>query len=109
LGIPASALRVLGRLDDVHTVATDFIVSPFVAELAAPLRAVPNEEEIARVLEVPVADLLAADARLPPEPDRLTLRYPLLGEAVWGATARIRRGFAAVVRDALGARIAAPD
>ena len=109
MGIPTASLRVLGRLDDVHTVATDFIVSPFVAALAAPLRAVPNEEEIARLLEVPVADLLAADARLPSEPDRLTLRYPLLGEDVWGATARILREFAAVVRDALGARIAAPD
>jgi 8-oxo-dGTP pyrophosphatase MutT (NUDIX family) len=103
VGIPAAALRVIGRLDDVHTVATDFIVSPFVAALATPLRTVPNEEEIARVLEVPVADLLDADARLPAQPDRLTLRYPLLGEDVWGATARILRGFAAVVRDALGA------
>lgn len=104
VGIPPDALRLLGRLDDVHTVATEFIVSPFVAALTTRLRAVPNDEEIARVLEVPLADLMSADARLPAEPDLISLRYPLLGEDVWGATARILRAFAPLVRAALAAR-----
>jgi 8-oxo-dGTP pyrophosphatase MutT (NUDIX family) len=104
VGLPPAALRLLGRLDDVHTRASDFTVSPFVAAHDGRLRAVPSEDEIARVLEVPVVSLLAADARLPATPDVITLRYPLLGEDVWGATARILRRFAAVVREALDAR-----
>ena len=97
VGIPADALRVLGRLDDVHTVASDFLMTPWVA-LAEPLPELrPDPFEIARVLEVPVAELLVADAALPPDPSVRTLRYPLAGEDVWGATARVLRCFCAVL------------
>jgi hypothetical protein len=48
-----------------------------------------------------VADLLRADAALPAEPAPLALRYPLAGEDVWGATARILRIFSRVARSAL--------
>jgi 8-oxo-dGTP pyrophosphatase MutT (NUDIX family) len=101
LGVPPAAVRVLGRMDDVHTLASAFIVAPYVGVLASPLRPRPSGAEVARVLEVPLEELLAADARLPPEPDRWTLRYPLLGEDVWGATARILHGFAQALREAL--------
>jgi 8-oxo-dGTP pyrophosphatase MutT (NUDIX family) len=102
LGVPPSALTVVGRLDDVPTMVSGFIVTPFVAVLEGSLRPRPCDAEIARVLEVALADLLDADARLPDRPDRLTLRYPLLDEDVWGATARILHAFCAVVRSALG-------
>lgn len=101
IGVPVDALSVLGRLDDVHTYGSDFVVSPFVALLSGAFRPVPSDEEVALVLEVPVADLLAADDLLPPEPAPLELRYPLLAEDVWGATARILRDFARAVRRAL--------
>jgi 8-oxo-dGTP pyrophosphatase MutT (NUDIX family) len=101
LGVPADALRVVGRLDDVHTLGSDFVVSPFVGLLAGPFRPVPSDAEVALVLQVPVADLLAADDLLPAEPAPLELRYPLLAEDVWGATARILRDFVRVTRQAL--------
>jgi hypothetical protein len=50
---------------------------------------------------VAVADLLHADTRLPDNPGRLEVRYPLEGEDVWGATAHILRGFARIIRCAL--------
>ncbi len=102
LGIAPESVDVLGRLDDVLTAVSSFVVTPFVAVTPARPVAVPSEREIARVLEVPLGALLRADRELPDQPDILTLRYPLLGEDVWGATARILRAFSAVVRRAIG-------
>ena len=101
VGLPRTALRVLGELDEVTTMASGFIIRPFVALLEAPLEAVPSDAEVARAFEVPVADLLHADAALPAEPAPLELRYPIGGEDVWGATARILRVFSRVLRCAL--------
>ena len=104
LGVPTGHVHVVGQLDDVHTMASAFVISPFVALLDRPFVPVPNVVEIARVMEVPLAELLAADDALPVEPAPLALRYPLLGEDVWGATARILRLFTHVLREALAGR-----
>ncbi len=98
VAIPRQALSVLGPLDDVHTMASGFTVSPWVAHHPGGRpEMVPEQSEIARIMEVPLADLLAADLRIPEPPDLRTLRYPLQGEDVWGLTARILRTFSAVV------------
>ena len=104
IGVPAAALRLVGELDDVSTMASGFIIRPFVAVADGPLRPVPSDAEVARILEVAVADVLRADAALPPDPPLLALRYPLAGEDVWGATARILRIFSRVARCALAGR-----
>ena len=101
IGIDPARIRLLGRLGDVDTRVTGFTVAPYVGVTAAPLEPVPSASEIARVIEVAVADVLEVDARLPPSPDVVTLRYPLHGEDVWGATARILHEFSAVVRGTL--------
>jgi 8-oxo-dGTP pyrophosphatase MutT (NUDIX family) len=103
VGIPPDALRVIGELDDVSTMVSGFIVRPVVAVAAGPLAPVASDTEVARILEVPVADVLRADAALPAEPAPLALRYPLAGEDVWGATARILRIFSRAARSALHA------
>jgi 8-oxo-dGTP pyrophosphatase MutT (NUDIX family) len=101
IAVPPSALRVIGELDDVSTMVSGFIVRPIVAVAAGPLAPVASDAEVARILEVPVADVLRADAALPAEPAPLALRYPLAGEDVWGATARILRIFSRAARSAL--------
>jgi 8-oxo-dGTP pyrophosphatase MutT (NUDIX family) len=101
VGLPRRSLRVLGQLDDVHTMASGFIIRPFVALLDGPHAAVASDTEVARIFDVPMADLLRADAALPADPAPLALRYPLGGEDVWGATARILRIFCRVTRCAL--------
>ena len=55
------------------------------------------DSEIARIMEVRVADVLQADRRIPHPHDIGTLRYPLHGEDVWGLTARILHTFIGVV------------
>ena len=108
IAVPRSSLTVLGPLDDVHTMASGFTVSPWVAHHAGgrPVMT-PEESEIARILEVPLADVLAADRLIPEPPTIETLRYPLMGEDVWGLTARILRTFSEVVHRIAG-RGAAP-
>jgi 8-oxo-dGTP pyrophosphatase MutT (NUDIX family) len=98
IAIPRHALSVLGPLDDVHTMASGFTVSPWVAHHPGGRPAMtPEDSEIARIMEVPLAHVLAADTMIPARPDVRTLRYPLDGEDVWGLTARILRTFVAVV------------
>ncbi len=101
VGIARDAVRVIGELDDVTTMVSGFIIHPFVAVLDAPMTAVPSDGEVARLIHARVADLLAADAALPPSPALLELRYPLAGEDVWGATARVLRTLCGVARCAL--------
>lgn len=106
LGVAPESVRVVGRLPDVPTMVSGFLISPFVGVSEQPLHPVPSEREIARVLEVPIGVLLEADDRLPESPDVRSLRYPFHGEDVWGATARILRVFSGVVRQAVGSGIA---
>lgn len=101
VGVPRTVVDVLGAIDDVPTIATDFLVTPVVGVVHAAPVVVPNPIEIARVMEVPLAELLWHDDRLPAGLGPRDLRYPLDGEDVWGATARILRNFCRAVRCAL--------
>lgn len=101
VGLPRTALRVLGGLDDVDTIVTGFIIRPFVALLEGPMTAVASDAEVAHLVHASLADLMVADAAMPGQPGVLALRYPLSGQDVWGATARILRTFSRVTRCAL--------
>ncbi len=101
LGIDPSTIDIVGELDDVATFQSQYIVTPVVGVLAAAPQPRPNPGEIDRVMEVAVAEILELDAALPARPTLGELRYPLDGEDVWGATARILRTFAAVTRRAI--------
>lgn len=101
VGIAPTTLHTLGALDDVETRVSGFTVQPWVAHHPGGRPAMqPDPGEVARVMEVPLDDLLAADHLLPPDPQFGVLRYPLLGEDVWGLTARVLRTFLEIMRDA---------
>ena len=100
IGVPGDAVRLVGRLADVPTRVSGFIVAPFVGIATRAPVFEPDPTEIARLMEVPVRAVLDLDHALPPDADVVTLRYPLLGEDVWGATARILRAFSLAVRTA---------
>ena len=100
IGVPGDAVRLVGRLADVPTRVSGFIVAPSVGIATRAPAFEPDPTEIARLMEVPVRAVLDLDHALPPDADVVTLRYPLLGEDVWGATARILRAFSLAVRTA---------
>ena len=94
IGLPASAVEVLGTLDDTETRATQFVITPFVGLIRDPVSYIPDGKEIERVLEIPLEALL--------EPTNFRVEmwerngevqpvyfYEYEGESIWGATARI--------------------
>ena len=76
LAIPPGQIQLLGRLDEMYTMASDFLITPYVGLIDGEFTAVPNASEVAGVLEVAVVDLLSADTLIPPKPGRFEVRYP---------------------------------
>jgi 8-oxo-dGTP pyrophosphatase MutT (NUDIX family) len=103
IGLPARAVEPLGALDDTETVATPFVITPWVGLVREPVRWKPDGEEIEKVIEVPWASL-AADGVLRVEMrERDGVRRPVhffdyRGETIWGATARILLGYLQLVK-----------
>lgn len=100
VGVSREQVAPVGRLDDVATIATSFVITPFVGLLDHPPATTAQTSEVARIIEAPIDELLAEDDRLPARPTIATLRYPLFGEDIWGATARILTAFLGEARDA---------
>jgi 8-oxo-dGTP pyrophosphatase MutT (NUDIX family) len=100
VGVPRGHVAPVGRLDDVATIATSFVITPYVGLLEDAPATKAQASEVARIIEAPLDELLAEDARLPERPTITTLRYPLFGEDIWGATARILTAFLSELREA---------
>lgn len=100
IGLRSQHIEVIGQLDDIVTVS-DFHVSVYVGRLhshPAPYVWLPQEAEVAEVLEVPMAHLQddANAVEVPRLRDgALTLLDGFVwGEhVIWGATARMTRNF----------------
>jgi len=104
LGVDPASLTRLGALDDYPTFSSGFIVSPYVAAVA-PSTWLPNEHEIADVIELPLRRLAQA-ARMEVW-ERDGIRFPMHifdvdGAYVWGVTAFILRRFLDIVGPSLG-------
>jgi 8-oxo-dGTP pyrophosphatase MutT (NUDIX family) len=96
LGIAPADVRVLGPLDDIETVVSGFVISPFVGLIPHPYPLRPSEREIAELVRVPLATFRdRARLRTEVHPDRPypILYYDCAPHEVWGATARIIRNF----------------
>jgi 8-oxo-dGTP pyrophosphatase MutT (NUDIX family) len=98
IGLPRTAVEPLGALDDTETVATQFIITPFVGVVRAPVAWQPDGHEIEKVIEVPLAALRdLANLRVEYR-ERGGVRHEVLfwdyqGETIWGATARILKQY----------------
>lgn len=99
LGIPASAVEVLGELDDTFTSVSNFLVRPFVGLYRGTWEALrPEPHEVAEVLSVPLArlhDPVIGGVELGEvEGRRRDVPIYHYGEhIIWGATARILHQF----------------
>jgi 8-oxo-dGTP pyrophosphatase MutT (NUDIX family) len=94
IGLPRAAVEPLGALDDSETVATRFVITPFVGVVREPVAWQPDGHEIEKVIEVPFAALAAPDGFRVEWWERDGVRRPVYffeygGETIWGATARI--------------------
>src|SRR4030095_108749 len=94
IGLPRALVEPLGALDDTETIATNFVITPWVGVIRHPVAWQPDGEEIGRVIEVPVAALRAPGGLRVEEWERGGIRRPVYffdygGDTIWGATARI--------------------
>jgi 8-oxo-dGTP pyrophosphatase MutT (NUDIX family) len=95
LGIEARDVEILGRLDSVPTFVSGYVIHPFVGWLERVPPLVPNSDEVASVMLVPVVDL-TDDVRARPGDAHRGRSYPTefwvwQDNVIWGATARIIR------------------
>lgn len=93
LGIDRSRVRVLGMLDEIPTI-TSFRIQPFVGIIPGDGQYRPSAEEVAFILEVPLAGLLdpsvrRVEKRMVQGVERDMYSYTYNSHVIWGATARI--------------------
>jgi 8-oxo-dGTP pyrophosphatase MutT (NUDIX family) len=95
IGLDPADVEVIGELDHLATVASRYVVAPFVGTLSRRPALVPNPAEVDAVLDVAVVDLLA-DGVFGEERwdvgllhDRPVYFFELGEDTVWGATARV--------------------
>lgn len=100
LGIPPDQVTVVGELEAVPTVVSNFIIKPFVARLGARPIYHPDPIEVAEVIEVPVSALRSPEIhwleeRPTPYGSRAVHFFKYGQYVIWGATARILTHFLA--------------
>jgi 8-oxo-dGTP pyrophosphatase MutT (NUDIX family) len=94
IGIDASAVRILGRLSPLHIPVSGFVLHPVVGVIETRPLFRPDDHEVARIVEIPVAALAGHDVV------RLRMRshegrdyevpyFALDDLQVWGATAMV--------------------
>ena len=98
IGLSPELVEIFGALDDTETQATQFVITPFVGAVTAPVEWRPDGREIRQVLEVPLARLLDPACFRVELRERGGQRHPVYffayeNEVIWGATARILKQF----------------
>ena len=110
IGLRPEDVTILGRSDDARTVASNFIIHPFIGLIPYPYPFKISPGEVKKLIEVPFVFFL-------PDPSRdrtmtveyegkayTSVAYPYDGDVIWGATARIMENLVEI----LGQRISLP-
>jgi 8-oxo-dGTP pyrophosphatase MutT (NUDIX family) len=105
VGLSPAAVEPLGQLDDTETVATQFVITPWVGVVRRPVVWQPDGHEIEKVIEVPVAALLARGCFRVESWERNGVTrdvyfYDYQDVTIWGATARILKQYLDLVEPA---------
>ena len=94
MALDPSAIELHGRLDPISTMVTRSFIVPVVGTLDSRPSLHPAEDEVDRILWVPLAELTRSDTfreevwNFDDEP-RPMFFFELDDETIWGATARI--------------------
>ena len=104
VGLNASAVRLVGRLD-TYVTRTGFEVTPVVGLVSPPLTLRLDEFEVAEVFEVPLAFILdhgsrRTHSRVFEGKQRFFYAYPYGDHYIWGATAGMLSNLAEVLNGA---------
>jgi 8-oxo-dGTP pyrophosphatase MutT (NUDIX family) len=86
IGLRAEDAEILGELDDICTLTSNYVISPFVAMIPFPYSFEIDTKEIREVFAVPLSFLMD-ESNFRQE----SYSYEYGGHLIWGATARILR------------------
>ena len=105
VGLEPALVEPLGLLDDTETVATQYVITPWVGVVRGPVAWQPDGEEIEKVIEVPVAALLdrgcfRVELWERDGVEREVYFYEYRDTTIWGATARILKQYLDLVEAA---------
>jgi 8-oxo-dGTP pyrophosphatase MutT (NUDIX family) len=105
IGLARGDVMILGRLDDISTVSTGFIITPYVGILPYPYAFQINKDEVAELIFVPLGALVRDGCMKVSEVTRegkaiKTFAFDYQGDMIWGATARILKQFLDITMDA---------
>jgi 8-oxo-dGTP pyrophosphatase MutT (NUDIX family) len=98
VGLDPGSVEIVAELDGIGTVASRFVIAPFVGFIASRPTLRPDPREVVRVFDVALGELLAPEVhraeRWPTPMGEIEVHFfELADETVWGATARILYGF----------------
>jgi len=98
IALPPAAVRVLGALTPLDIPVSGFRLHPIVGVSAARPQLTPSDDEVARILEIPVTDLMNPRhlATIQRQRDGRSFSAPafhLAGVDIWGATAMVLAEF----------------
>ena len=102
VGIHQKDVIVLGRTDDMRTVASNYIVHPFVGLIPNSYSFVINKDEVERLITVPFRVFFENGSVMPVNYEGRvyeSLAYTHDGEVIWGATARIMDNLVRIVKE----------
>jgi 8-oxo-dGTP pyrophosphatase MutT (NUDIX family) len=96
IGLDPRDVRLVGPLDDLETVATRFVITPFVGVVPHPYSWRPSPHEVDAIFTVPLETLRAPGAERREVWDfggrEVEIdTFPVEGHVIWGATQRITR------------------
>ncbi|MCF8127577.1 MAG: CoA pyrophosphatase [Deltaproteobacteria bacterium] len=105
IGVAREQIEVLGRMDDIQTVASRFIIHPFVGHIFEGNRFFVNTQEVDGILKIPLAFLFKADSH----EEKCTVTYEgkiyetaayrYHEDLIWGATAGIIKNLVHILGD----------
>jgi 8-oxo-dGTP pyrophosphatase MutT (NUDIX family) len=104
VGLRPADVHLLGRLNDIETVSSRFLITPFVGVVPHPYAWAPCPDEVDTIFTVPVPHLLD------PRSERRELwdfggraipidHFPIDGQVIWGATHRITRNLLTLLEE----------
>jgi len=102
IGLAPEDVEVLGRLDDALTVASSFVIHPFVARVRLKTDFVVNPSEVERIIRVPLGFFSASADERPRWVEYEGVRYKTTAyqygnDLIWGATASIMENFMEII------------
>jgi 8-oxo-dGTP pyrophosphatase MutT (NUDIX family) len=107
VGLLREDVRILGRIDDRLTVASNFVIHPFVGTIPHPYDFRINAKEVKNLVEVPLKIFFpdgSTDNMHDVEYAGITYQsvaFPYQGEVIWGATAKIMENLVEILEENL--------